>query len=73
MLRGVGLDVTVDTHFPGGANVIGRWRGSGSDPTLSFVGHLDTIHAPHAPPRLTDNAVHGRGADDMKGAMASVV
>ena len=73
MLAELGLDVTVDRHFPHGPNVIGRWRGTGRGPTLSFVGHLDTIHAGHAPPRLTADAVHGRGADDMKGAMVAVV
>ena len=73
MLGEAGLDVQVDTHFVGGPNVIGRWRGTGGGPTLAFVGHLDTIHAPHAPPHLTSTAVHGRGADDMKGAMAAVV
>jgi acetylornithine deacetylase/succinyl-diaminopimelate desuccinylase-like protein len=73
MLGAIGLEVTLDRAFPGGPNVIGRWRGTGGGPTLAFVGHLDTIHAPHAPPQLTDTAVHGRGADDMKGAMAAVV
>jgi acetylornithine deacetylase/succinyl-diaminopimelate desuccinylase-like protein len=73
MLSELGLEVTVDRHFAGGPNVVGRWRGTGQGPTLSFVGHLDTIHASHAPPRVTDTAVHGRGADDMKGAMAAVI
>lgn len=73
MLGEIGLEVAVDHHFPGGPNVVGRWRGEGRGPTLSFVGHLDTIHAAHAPPRRTASAVHGRGADDMKGAMAAVI
>ncbi len=72
LLRDVGLEVTVDRHFPGGPNVVARWRGRGGGPTLAFVGHLDTIGADHAPPRLADGAVHGRGADDMKGALAAV-
>ena len=73
MLRELGLDVTVDPHFAGGPNVIGRWRGTGSGPRVTLVGHLDTIHAPHAAPRRTADAVHGRGADDMKGSMAAVI
>ncbi len=73
MLRELDLDVTIDRSFAGGPSVIGRWRGAGHGPTLSFVGHLDTIHAAHAPPHRTDKAVHGRGADDMKGAMAAVL
>lgn len=73
MLRALGLEVSVDRHFAGGPNVLGRWRGAGAGPTLAFVGHLDTIHATHAAPRRTTDAVHGRGADDMKGAMAAIV
>lgn len=73
MLGDLGLAVSIDRHFPGGPNVVGRWQGEGGGPTLSFVGHLDTIHAAHAPPYLSDTAVHGRGADDMKGSMAAVV
>jgi acetylornithine deacetylase/succinyl-diaminopimelate desuccinylase-like protein len=73
MLRELGLEVTVDQHFAGGPNVIARWAGGGPGPTLAFVGHLDTIHAAHAAPHRTADAVHGRGADDMKGSMAAVV
>lgn len=72
MLDDIGLDVAVDSHFPGGANVRGVWRG-GAGPTVSLVGHLDTIHAPHAAPRRTATVIHGRGSDDMKGAMAAIV
>lgn len=73
MLRAIGLEVTIDPCTPGGPNVVGRWYGAGGGPTLALVGHLDTIHAAHAAPRLTDTAVHGRGADDMKGSMAAIV
>lgn len=73
LLHELGLDVTIDRYFAGGPNVVGRWRGEGRGPTLSFVGHLDTIHAAHASPHRTDTAVHGRGADDMKGSMAAVI
>ena len=72
MLRDVGLDVEMDRHFPGGPNVRGVWRG-GDGPTVALVGHLDTIHAPHAAPRRAPGVIHGRGADDMKGAMAAIV
>lgn len=72
MLEEIGLVVTRDDRFPGGPNVLGQWEG-GDGPTLSLVGHLDTIHAGHAPPTRTANTIHGRGADDMKGAMAVVI
>jgi acetylornithine deacetylase/succinyl-diaminopimelate desuccinylase-like protein len=73
MLDAVGLEVSVDRHYAGGPNVVGRWRGMESGPTLAFVGHLDTIHTAHEPPYQTADAIHGRGADDMKGSMAAVV
>ncbi len=65
MLEEIGLEVTLDRHFDGGPNVIGRWPGDGDGPTVTLVGHLDTIHAPHASPALARDSVHGRGADDM--------
>ncbi len=73
LLAELGLEVSIDRYFAGGPNVTGRWRGTGRGPTLAFVGHLDTIHAPHALPYQTDRAVHGRGADDMKGSMAAII
>ncbi len=73
LLTELGLEVSIDWYFAGGPNVVGRWRGTGHGPTLAFVGHLDTIHAPHAAPFRTDTAIHGRGADDMKGSMAAVI
>jgi acetylornithine deacetylase/succinyl-diaminopimelate desuccinylase-like protein len=73
MLNDVGLEVSVDRHYTGGPNVVGRWNGTEGGPTLAFVGHLDTIHAAHEPPYQTAEAIHGRGADDMKGSMAAIV
>jgi len=73
MLEELDLEVTLDQHYAGGPNVTGRWAGAGQGPTISFVGHLDTIHAAHALPHRTTDAVHGRGADDMKGSMAAIV
>ncbi len=72
MLREIGIDVTTDTRLPGGPNVRGVWHG-GDGPTLSLVGHLDTIHAPHHAPMRDGDRVRGRGTDDMKGAMAAVI
>lgn len=71
-LRDLGLEVERTEPVPGGPNITGRLRGSGGGPALSLVGHLDTVHSVHAPPRKDAEAVYGRGADDMKGSMVAV-
>lgn len=62
-------------------NVIGRVAGQGQGPAILFDGHLDTVDVtePWAwqhPPfqgRLVDGRIYGRGAADMKGALAAMV
>ncbi|QGP93130.1 N-formyl-4-amino-5-aminomethyl-2-methylpyrimidine deformylase [Neomoorella glycerini] len=62
-------------------NVIGRVAGRGQGPAILFDGHLDTVDVaePGAwqhPPfqgRLVDGRIYGRGAADMKGALAAMV
>lgn len=71
-LRELGLEVEITEPIPGGPNITGRLRGSGGGPALSLVGHLDTVHSAHEPPRKDAEAVYGRGADDMKGSMVAV-
>ena len=71
-LRELGLEVEMTEPVPGGPNITGRLRGSGGGPALSLVGHLDTVHSAHEPPRKDAEAVYGRGADDMKGSMVAV-
>ena len=43
LLAELGLVVSIDRHFAGGPNVIGRWRGRGHGPILALVGHLEEI------------------------------
>lgn len=63
----------------GYGNVTGRLRGRGPGPRLLFDGHLDTVpvadaaawtHPPFAPEEV-DGKLYGRGASDMKGAVAA--
>jgi succinyl-diaminopimelate desuccinylase len=57
------------------ANVIARIRGSGG-PSVILNGHLDTVPAGDMPdafsPRIEDGTLWGRGACDMKGAIAAM-
>lgn len=61
-------------------NVLGRIAGGGG-PTLMFNGHMDHVDAgdptqwPHPPfgAEIHDGALWGRGAADMKGALAAMI
>lgn len=80
--RGVD-DVEPDEKFEGSPSVIARISGPATDPTLTdptlagptlqWHGHLDAIATPHAPAYRDGDALHGRGASDMKGALAAMI
>ena len=65
---------------PGRPNLVARLRGASDGPTLTFLGHVDTVRAdpdewsfdPWAGD-VADGSVRGRGALDMKGQVASEV
>lgn len=79
-MQGAGLESDLDEFRPDRANVIGRLPGRGEAPALVFSAHLDTL-----PPGgrgwtadpfagdLVDGRVLGRGAADMKSAVAAFV
>ena len=78
-LAGSGLEVTIDRFEAGRANLVARWCGNGRKSALLFSGHLDTVPAsPFAwtrPPHsaaMEGGVVYGRGAVDMKGAVAAM-
>jgi acetylornithine deacetylase len=75
--RAAGLEVELDEALPGRPNVLVTARGSGGGRTLLLNGHLDTIgvagmEAPFAAD-VRDGRLHGRGAYDMKGALAAAL
>jgi acetylornithine deacetylase len=58
-------------------SVVATRRGSGGGRSLLLNGHLDTVGvagmvAPYAP-RIEDGRLYGRGAYDMKGALAAIL
>ncbi|MBI3910960.1 MAG: M20/M25/M40 family metallo-hydrolase [Armatimonadetes bacterium] len=71
-LAEAGMEVEQFTGFPRTPVVIGRRRG-GPGPSLIFNGHLDTVPVPHADPERRGDRIYGRGAADMKGALAAAV
>jgi len=70
-LTGLGLAVETVTDFPNSPVVIGRLRG-GDGPTLTLNGHIDTVPVDHPPVELKDGTIYGRGAADMKSALAAM-
>jgi acetylornithine deacetylase/succinyl-diaminopimelate desuccinylase-like protein len=73
-LEEIGMDVEVqDDVFPATPIVVGRLRGAEPGPTIVLNGHLDTVPIPHAPPRVENGSIYGRGSADMKGACASAL
>lgn len=73
-LRAIGFEVALEEVEPGRPNLIARLPGVGR--TLMFCGHMDTV-PPDSPdqlrPRVEGGRLYGRGACDMKGALAAMV
>jgi len=70
-----GVDAELQPVLDGRCNVIARIRG-GSGPSLMLCGHLDTVPAGDMAdafvPRVEEHLLWGRGACDMKGAVAAM-
>jgi acetylornithine deacetylase len=71
--RGLDVEVVGDER----PSVIATRKGSGGGRSLLLNGHLDTVgvagmEAPHEP-RVEDGRLYGRGAYDMKGAVAAIL
>jgi acetylornithine deacetylase/succinyl-diaminopimelate desuccinylase-like protein len=66
-------DVALDAEFPESPSVIAWLRSGHPGPTLQWHGHLDAIRSAHAAPRREGDVLYGRGASDMKGALAAEI
>jgi succinyl-diaminopimelate desuccinylase len=80
LLRDAGIDVELLDHGGDRASLAARLRGDGSAPGLILTGHLDVVgvgerswrHDPFGGV-VEDGRLYGRGAADMKGAIASMI
>ncbi|MGZ4971276.1 MAG: M20/M25/M40 family metallo-hydrolase [Limisphaerales bacterium] len=75
-----GDDVQILAPKAGKENVVVRFRGSGSEKPILFIGHIDVVEAKREdwtfdPFKLTerDGYFYGRGATDMKNDVAALV
>ncbi len=76
-MEAAGLETRLEEVAAGRFNAIGIARGSGGGKTLLLNGHIDTVgtagmDSPHEP-RLEGSKLHGRGAYDMKTAVAAAM
>ncbi len=76
-LQAGGLDVEIQEVTPGRMNVVGVLEGRKKGRTLMLCGHLDTVgvigmDAPFDPV-VKDGRIYGRGSQDMKGGLASMI
>lgn len=76
LMEAAGLEVLVFEPEPGRPSVVGRRRGAGG-PALMLNAHYDTVgvdgmEAPFEA-RVEEGRLYGRGAYDMKGALASCI
>ncbi|GAA2898488.1 M20 family metallopeptidase [Streptosporangium fragile] len=73
-LRKLGWTCDVDEYAPGRYNALARLPGTSAGRSLMFAGHMDTVETTGYPQALTglvrDGKVYGRGACDMKAALA---
>jgi acetylornithine deacetylase len=73
----MGLDVEFQEAAPGRPNVIGVLDSGKTGPSMMFCGHTDTVGVAgmEGPfdPTYTDGKVYGRGSQDMKGGLVSMM
>ena len=62
-----------EANWPQSPAVVAHLRSGQIGRTIQFNGHLDTVHLPFVPPRVSDGNLYGSGALDMKGGLAASI
>ena len=74
-MEALGMEVECRDIVDGRPNVCGRLKGTGDGPTFMLTGHMDTVgvegYDGAFEPRIDGGRLYGRGACDMKGALAA--
>lgn len=75
-LEGMGMTVEQRFAWPGRPNVIAHWPGQGSQRSLMFESHMDTVTVEGMTvdpfkAEIRDGKIFGRGTSDTKGTMAA--
>jgi acetylornithine deacetylase len=76
--RELGLTVEMQETAPSRPNVIARWKGTGGGKSLLLTGHTDVVSVENMTgdpfeARIENGRLYGRGAQDMKGGLASIL
>jgi acetylornithine deacetylase len=76
-MRSFGMDVELTEAAPGRPNVVGVLEANKPGKSLMFCGHIDTVGVEGMKrpfdPILKDGKIFGRGSQDMKGGVASMM
>ncbi|NVK33422.1 MAG: M20 family metallopeptidase [Rhodobacteraceae bacterium] len=80
LLSQAGFNIKEHVFAPGRSNIIATKSGERAGPALAFTGHLDTVPLGEKPwsvdpfgATISGNKLYGRGASDMKAAVAAFV
>ena len=76
--KSVGIEARLEDAGEGMVNALAVLRGSGGGPSLLLCGHSDTVppydmESPWELREMEPGRLHGRGAVDMKGPLASMI
>lgn len=72
-VRALGLQAELIHTYPDSPSTVTRYARGKGGLHLTLDGHLDTIHAAHAPAYVEGERIVGRGAGDMKSGVAAML